>query len=34
MKLSNDGDLLSSDTGELLFRVFDEKIGFSNKLGR
>lgn len=29
IKLSNDGGALSSDTGELLFREFDEKIGFS-----
>jgi len=29
MKLSNDGSLLSSDTGEFPFRAFDEKIVFS-----
>ena len=29
IKLSNDGGSLSSDTGECLFREFDEKIGFS-----
>lgn len=27
IKLSNDGGALSSDTGEFLFREFDEKIG-------
>jgi hypothetical protein len=32
IKLSNDGGSLSSDTGELLFREFDEKIGFSKTL--
>jgi len=32
IKLSNDGGSLSSDTGELLFREFDEKIGFSKVL--
>ncbi len=28
IKLSNDGGSLSSDTGEFIFREFDEKIGF------
>lgn len=32
IKLSNDGGELSSDTGEFLFREFDEKIGFSTTL--
>jgi hypothetical protein len=32
IKLSNDGGALSSDTGEFLFREFDEKIGFSKIL--
>ncbi|WP_269410923.1 IS1380 family transposase [Lentibacillus daqui] len=32
IKLSNDGGALSSDTGELLFREFDEKIGFFSTL--
>jgi len=32
IKLSNDGGSLSSDTGELLYREFDEKIGFSKVL--
>ncbi|RKJ69587.1 IS1380 family transposase [Butyricicoccus sp. 1XD8-22] len=32
IKLSNDGGALSSDTGELIFREFDEKIGFSKTL--
>lgn len=32
MKLSNNGGSLSSDTGELLFREFDEKIGFFHTL--
>ncbi len=32
IKLSNDGGELSSDTGEFLFREFDEKIGFSQTL--
>ncbi|WP_031539316.1 transposase, partial [Bacillus sp. MB2021] len=32
IKLSNDGGDLSSDTGEFLFREFDEKIGFSKTL--
>lgn len=32
IKLSNDGGALSSDTGEFLFREFDEKIGFFHTL--
>lgn len=32
IKLSNDGGDLSSDTGEFLFKEFDEKLGFSNTL--
>lgn len=28
IKLSNDGGTLSFDTGEFLFREFDDKIGF------
>lgn len=32
IKLSNDGGSLSSDTGEFVFREFDEKIGFSKTL--
>ncbi|TCP16385.1 DDE family transposase [Scopulibacillus darangshiensis] len=32
IKLSNDGGSLSSDTGEFLFREFDEKVGFSQTL--
>ncbi|GGB57450.1 hypothetical protein GCM10011409_38670 [Lentibacillus populi] len=32
IKLSNDGGELSSDTGEMIFREFDEKIGFSATL--
>lgn len=32
IKLSNDGGSLSSDTGEFLFREFDEKINFSKTL--
>lgn len=32
IKLSNDGGSLSSDTGELVFREFDEKIGFSKTI--
>lgn len=32
IKLSNDGGNLSSDTGGILFREFDEKIGFSKTL--
>ncbi|WP_238458145.1 transposase, partial [Alkalihalobacterium alkalinitrilicum] len=34
MKLSNDGGELSSDTGEFLFREFDEKVGFSSTLAQ
>jgi len=34
IKLSNDGGELSSDTGEFLFREFDEKIGFSKTLSQ
>lgn len=34
IKLSNDGGSLSSDTGEFLFKEFDEKIGFSKTLDR
>ncbi|QQK79230.1 IS1380 family transposase [Salicibibacter cibi] len=34
IKLSNDGGALSSDTGELLFREFDEKIGFFSTLDK
>ena len=32
LKLSNEGDELSSDTGQLLFREFDDKIGFSKTI--
>lgn len=32
IKLSNDGGTLSSDTGTLIFREFDEKLGFSQSL--
>jgi hypothetical protein len=32
IKLSNEGGSLSSDTGEFLFREFDEKIGFSKTI--
>lgn len=32
VKLSHDGGALSSDTGGLLFREFDEKIGFFSAL--
>lgn len=32
LKLSNEGDELSSDTGQLLYREFDEKIGFSKTI--
>jgi len=32
--LSNDGGSLSSDTSEFIFRVFDEKIGFSKTLAQ
>ena len=34
IKLSNDGGSLSSDTGEFLFREFEEKIGFFHTLDR
>lgn len=34
IKLSNNGGSLSSDTGLLLFRGFDEKIGFSETISR
>lgn len=34
VKLSNDGGSLSSDTGEFIFREFDEKIGFSETLAK
>jgi hypothetical protein len=34
IKLSNDGGSLSSDTGEFIFRKFDEKIGFSKTLAQ
>lgn len=34
IKLSNDGGSLSSDTGEFIFREFDEKIGFSKTLAK
>lgn len=34
IKLSNDGGALSSDTGELVFREFDEKIGFSQTIAK
>jgi hypothetical protein len=34
IKLSTDGGALSSDTGELLFREFDEKIGFSETIAQ
>ncbi|KOS61630.1 hypothetical protein AN161_16705, partial [Lysinibacillus sp. FJAT-14222] len=34
IKLSNDGGMLSSDTGELIFREFDEKIGFSQTIAK
>src|SRR5690554_5975220 len=34
IKLSNDGGSLSSDTGQFLFREFDEKIGFSKTLAK
>lgn len=32
IKLSNDGGSLSSDTGEFIYREFDEKIGFSKTI--
>ncbi|WP_019412362.1 IS1380 family transposase, partial [Paenisporosarcina sp. TG20] len=34
IKLSNDGGSLSSDTGTLIFREFDEKLGFSQTLSK
>lgn len=34
IKVSNDGGSLSSDTGEFIFREFDEKIGFSKTLAQ
>ncbi|QQK74825.1 IS1380 family transposase [Salicibibacter cibarius] len=34
MKLSNDGGALSSDTGEILFREFEEKLGFFRTLDK
>lgn len=34
IKLSNDGGSLSSDTGEFIFREFDEKIGFSKTIAQ
>lgn len=34
IKLSNDGGSLSSDTGEFIFREFDEKLGFSKTLAK
>ncbi|WP_368652261.1 IS1380 family transposase [Ornithinibacillus sp. 4-3] len=34
IKLSNNGGSLSSDTGEFLFREFDERIGFSKTLAQ
>jgi len=34
IKLSNDGGALSSDTGELIFREFDEKLGFSQTIAK
>lgn len=34
IKLSNDGGALSSDTGEFIFREFDEKMGFSKTLDK
>jgi hypothetical protein len=34
IKLSNDGGSLSSDTGEFIFREFDEKLGFSETLAK
>lgn len=33
-KLSNDGGELSSDTGQFLFREFDEKFGFSRTIAK
>lgn len=34
IRLSYDGGDLSSDTGQLLFREFDEKIGFSRTIAK
>ncbi|CEA00391.1 Transposase DDE domain protein [Metalysinibacillus saudimassiliensis] len=34
LKLSNDGGELSSDTGQFLFREFDEKLGFSQTIAK
>lgn len=34
IKLSNDGGALSSDTSELLFREFEEKLGFFRTLDK
>lgn len=34
IKISNDGGALSSDTGELIFREFDEKLGFSQTIAK
>ena len=34
IKLSADGGALSSDTGELIFREFDEKLGFSQTIAK
>lgn len=34
IKLSNDGGELSSDTGNLVFREFDEKLGFSSTIAK
>ena len=34
LKLSNDGGELSSDTGQFLFREFDEKIDFSQTIAK
>lgn len=32
LKLSNEGDELSSDTGQFLFREFDDKLGFTKTI--
>lgn len=32
LKISNEGDELSSDTGQFLFREFDEKLGFTKTI--
>ena len=34
IKLSSDGGALSSDTGELIFHEFDEKLGFSQTIDK